>query len=179
MSRDVLTALAPAMLALCAAAVPLAANAEQQPRVINSGPVNHCQAALPVFDGKIRKRPLAVVNEGDGNAFVTCSLTTVGPRPISTSNFIEYYVSYNGPLEQADITCTLVGGVQDGTGNSTPEFDTRTGTFTRGAPPDAFTYIPEQFNNDIMPAVVSFQCNLPPGGAIHDMYVILDEDIGD
>jgi hypothetical protein len=48
----------------------------------------------------------------------------------------------------------------------------------RGADPDSFTYIPEQFNNNVVPAVISFQCNLPPGGAIHDMYVILDEDVG-
>lgn len=168
------TAVASALCLLCVGT----ARADEQPRIINSGPVNHCQAALPVFDGKIRKRPLAVVNEGDGNAFVTCSLSTIGPNGFSTSNFVEYYVSYNGPLEQADITCTLVGGVQGGAGLNAPQFDTRTGTFTRGGEPDSFTYIPEQFDNDTMPAVVSFQCNLPPGGAIHDMYVQFDEDIG-
>lgn len=173
------TAVASTLLALCAGAASFAANADEQPRQINSGPVNHCQAALPVFDGKIRKRPLAVVNEGDGNAFVTCSLSTIGPRFLSTSTFFEFYVSYNGPEESADITCTVVGGVQGGTGNATPQFDTRTGTFERGAVPDSFTYIPGQFNNDIMPDVISFQCNLPPGGAIHDMYLRLNEEIGE
>ena len=41
-----------------------------------AGASGNCQAALPVFDGLVRKRPLAVVNEGDGEAFVTCALLT-------------------------------------------------------------------------------------------------------
>jgi hypothetical protein len=173
------TTVASTLLALCAGAASLGVHAAESPRQINSGPVNHCQAALPVFDGKIRKRPLAVVNEGDSNAFVTCSLSTIGPRFFSTSTFFEFYVSYNGPQPSADITCTVVGGVEGGTGNAAPEFDTRTGTFERGAVPDSFTYIPEQFNGDRLPDVISFQCNLPPGGAIHDMYLRVNEDIGD
>ena len=32
-----------------------------------------CQPALPAFDGNIRKRPLAMMNEGTSNAFVTCA----------------------------------------------------------------------------------------------------------
>lgn len=171
------TALTSTLLALCAGATSLGVHAELQPRFISSGPVDRCQAALPVFDGKIRKRPLAVVNEGTSNAFVTCSFTTVGLPFVSPTTFIEYYVSYDGPLPEADITCTLVAGVEDGA--STPEFDTRTGTFESGATPDSFTYIPEQFAGDRIPGVVSFQCNLPPGGAIHDMYVRVDEEIGE
>ncbi|HST45355.1 MAG TPA: hypothetical protein VLK29_09045, partial [Luteimonas sp.] len=33
-----------------------------------------CQAALPAYDGLIRKRPVAIRNEGDAAAFVSCSL---------------------------------------------------------------------------------------------------------
>lgn len=41
-----------------------------------TGPVGNCQAALPAFEGQTRKRPLALVNESDSVAFVTCAYTT-------------------------------------------------------------------------------------------------------
>ena len=37
-----------------------------------------CQGALPAFEGQIRKRPLAVQNEGSADAFVTCALLNLG-----------------------------------------------------------------------------------------------------
>lgn len=45
-------------------------------RTNGTGPVGNCQAALPAFEGQTRKRPLAVVNESTGTAFVTCAFTT-------------------------------------------------------------------------------------------------------
>lgn len=39
-------------------------------------PVNNCQGALPSYEGRIRKRPLALANEGDSAAFVTCALSS-------------------------------------------------------------------------------------------------------
>lgn len=39
-------------------------------------PVNNCQGALPSYEGKIRKRPLALANEGDSAAFITCALSS-------------------------------------------------------------------------------------------------------
>jgi hypothetical protein len=40
-----------------------------------TGPVGNCQAAMPVYEGQIRKRPLAIANESDKPAFVTCALS--------------------------------------------------------------------------------------------------------
>lgn len=37
-----------------------------------------CQGALPAFETRIRKRPLAVQNEGTAAAFVTCALNNTG-----------------------------------------------------------------------------------------------------
>ncbi|MEN1929148.1 hypothetical protein WCE34_04010 [Luteimonas sp. MJ204] len=34
-----------------------------------------CRPALPAYDGRIRVRPLGLVNESSGTAFVTCALT--------------------------------------------------------------------------------------------------------
>lgn len=41
-----------------------------------TGPVGNCQAALPAYEGQTRKRPLAVINESDSTAYVTCAFTT-------------------------------------------------------------------------------------------------------
>jgi hypothetical protein len=41
-----------------------------------TGPVGNCQAALPAYEGQTRKRPLAVVNESNSTAFVTCAFTS-------------------------------------------------------------------------------------------------------
>ena len=42
-----------------------------------------CQAALPAYEGLIRKRPMAIQNEGVSTAFVTCAPVTL--QGVSTS----------------------------------------------------------------------------------------------
>lgn len=75
-------ALAIAAVACAAAVAPLPASALR----IAAHATAACQSALPVFDTQIRKRPLAVQNEGDSNAFVTCSM--VNPAASSGINRI-------------------------------------------------------------------------------------------
>ena len=67
-----------------------------------------CQGALPAFETAIRKRPLAVQNEGDAPAFVTCALTNPG-----TSNGVtriqsgQVYVQNLGSVTRS-VSCTAV-----------------------------------------------------------------------
>lgn len=65
----VATAASVALLACAGSAAAVVQN-----RVLESTAVGLCQGALPAFETQIRKRPLAVQNEGAANAFVTCSL---------------------------------------------------------------------------------------------------------
>lgn len=51
------------------------AQAVEQVRATYTNPTGICQAALPNFEGAIRKRPLAVQNEGTTDSFITCSFT--------------------------------------------------------------------------------------------------------
>ena len=75
-------------------------------------PAMACQAALPVFDGQIRKRPLAIQNEGTSNAFITCALrgrfggtsATTGTSAFVTVGLI------NNTGSSRTATCTLVDG---------------------------------------------------------------------
>lgn len=68
-----------------------------------------CQAALPAYEGQIRKRPLAVQNEGTTNAFVSCA----------PAQFLELYdpdfgvrvLLVNNNAAPATIQCTGVAGV--------------------------------------------------------------------
>lgn len=71
-----------------------------------------CQAALPVYDGNIRKRPLAIVNEGAGGAFVTCAFSQAGGR---VTEGLRLHVVNNGTTFKA-VSCTLVDGPQDNPG---------------------------------------------------------------
>jgi len=41
-----------------------------------SGPAGNCQPSIPSGNTAVRKRPLAVINEGTGSEFVTCAFTT-------------------------------------------------------------------------------------------------------
>lgn len=65
-----------------------------------------CQAALPNFDGQIRKRPTAISNEGTGIAFVSCSL--VGDNSRSTTD-LDVRLKNNGTTAQV-ANCVLVSG---------------------------------------------------------------------
>jgi hypothetical protein len=41
-----------------------------------TGAVGNCQAAMPAYEGNVRKRPLSLVNESEATSYVTCALTT-------------------------------------------------------------------------------------------------------
>lgn len=85
----------------------------QSTNLFNAGAT--CLPALPRYDGNVRKRPLAVVNEGTAASFVTCNFTVN-----------EYAADNYGGVERFDITaknqssapqtvaCTAVIGVDDG-----------------------------------------------------------------
>lgn len=158
-----------ATLALCAAS-----GANAAPAAISSGPANYCRPALPAFDGKIRTRPLAMQNEGSGNAFVTCSMGSV--REFGTgADTEEYEVTVsNNSSQQMEIICTAVAGRAGAPGTiqtSTKGFSLAPGF---GA---VLEWNNDDFSGVAIPLVVSYSCLLPPGGAINDMYVLYDDGV--
>lgn len=72
-----------------------------------SGPVGNCQPALPAYEALIRKRPLAIENEGSQHAYVTCALQTeeVSLNVQSFSTRLS-----NRSDAQVTVTCTAVIG---------------------------------------------------------------------
>jgi hypothetical protein len=70
-----------------------------------------CQAALPFYDGFIRKRLMYVSNEGNATAVATCSLmgTSMGANgPVSITS--AYVNLINLGAAPVNVTCTLSDG---------------------------------------------------------------------
>lgn len=112
-----------------------------------------CQAALPVFDGNIRKRPTAVANQGTTNAFVSCSMVTSAEATtgISTMNL----VLYNRNATAIDVTCSLVHSFQSG-GLIVPK------TLTIPANARGFLiWTPADVGGGTSLKYANFSCNLP------------------
>ncbi len=120
-------------------------------------PAENCQPALPAYDGSIRKRPLAVQNEGGAIAFVTCGMKgAFAARPINRMVTITLVNTTPTPVAA---TCTLVDGRD--LALSTPVFIPLTRTLSPAMPS---TYFWSPANNGganfIYPAL---SCGLPPG----------------
>ena len=75
--------------------------------VEGSNAVGYCQGALPSFDTEIRKRPLAVRNEGIAHAFVSCSVAYNAAGGNTTVSVI--MVNRNAVVTAVD--CTFVDGL--------------------------------------------------------------------
>lgn len=158
-----------AALALCTAAT---TDVLASPAVISSGPANYCKPALPAFDGQVRTRPLAVQNEGNSTAFVTCSMGSVREFG-SGADTEEYEVTVsNNSAQQMEIICTAVAGRAGAPGT----IDTSTkGVSLAPGFGALLQWSNADFDGVAIPLVVSYSCALPPGGAINDMYVLYDD----
>jgi hypothetical protein len=135
-----------------------------------------CQAALPVFEGRIRKSPLAIQNAGTERAFLTCSFVTDNniSGSIGTKVFGVYVI--NNGVGTATIHCTGVIGqaVAD-----SPRYITKNVSIAPGA--TRFLQWDERDNGGVyFPASepVSVSCNLPAGTGISLTYVDYDVNIG-
>lgn len=139
-------------------------------RVDTGNAVSACQGALPAYEGALRKRPLALANEGASTAFVTCALRTGG-----RVTAVYLYARAAGPA--TTLQCTAVAGHQ---GNHTFS-STRTiplpgndGQGSTSWQAGAFGWPGPEFNSSI----VSISCALPPGAAINDIVQHFREDVG-
>lgn len=87
--------------------------AGQSTNLFNAGAT--CLPALPRFDEAVRKRPLALANEGSAASFVTCNYT-VDERALRSKGGVERFdiIAKNQGSRAEMVTCTAVVGVDDG-----------------------------------------------------------------
>jgi hypothetical protein len=116
-----------------------------------------CQGALPAHEGSLRKRPLAVQNDGSIDAFVTCAW----PSEAAVTSIEIDARSVSG--QAAQLSCTLVSGID---GRDAIPMSTKTITLPADGTRVGLRWLPEDF-----PGGLSFfpnrnngvSCKLPPG----------------
>lgn len=129
-----------------------------------------CQAALPNYEGQIRKRPLAIQNEGDAGAFLTCSPVSLQGNAVHASGHELVLVNNTAAAQQ--VNCTGVNGPVSGAtympksavvpGNSTASMHWTEADGVGG------------LNLETM----NMSCLLPPGIGVHTVYTRQLVDIG-
>ena len=156
---------------LLAALPPTAVDAAEINTTAYANAPAYCNGALPSFEGALRKRPLAVQNEGTAPAFVTCGLATEG-----RAYFVEV-VARSTVGTALTLTCTLVNGWDGGTTNG---YSTKTVTLPADGGRDGFGWQPQDFGNvgTFAHEALSVTCNLPAGANINSLYVDFRREIG-
>jgi len=132
-----------------------------------------CQAALPVFDGNIRKRPLAIANEGNSNAFVTCDTDNVNDAASGARFHLIVLAFVNRSSQPVTVSCTLVDGVSYGLPLYFPKM---TGPIAVNAV-GTLAWFPSD-NGGSKFGVPATSCDLPPGVEIAVVGFFYDEEIG-
>jgi hypothetical protein len=143
-------------------------------RQFNQNATGVCQSALPVFDGQIRKRPLAVQNEGTASAFVSCAFMSPAAGGAGVDQIRLYADNNTG--SPVDITCTLVSGVSH---NGVPRYFPKTITMPANSGLNEFLWTAADNGgvnfNDI---ALSASCNLPVGTGLSLSEIYYTVDVG-
>jgi hypothetical protein len=148
------------------------AHAALEVNEVGANATSLCQGALPSFEGSLRKRPLALQNEGVSNAFVTCSFST--QYDVSDTRQIGYFgVFFNNRTNAAaNVTCTGVAGYN---ANTTNTFLSKTVSVPANG--DASIFFAPADNGGVgFYPLVNVSCNLLPGIGIADTYVGFNVD---
>jgi len=158
-------------------AAPGDASAALASRILNQNPAGVCQAALPVYDGQIRKRPKAIQNEGSSPAFVTCSWTAqgqLGENPGNPTAFAMFFSVNDGQPDH--VTCIAVLGMQ---GQTIPTYTRGTDLHSAGGVRQLVWY-PEDFggSGEFRSALINVSCLLNPGVGINASQLSFKEEIG-
>jgi len=144
-------------------------------RILSANPVSYCQAPLSAFDGQIRKRPLAMQNEGTSNAFVTCAFTRQVSDPRNFIFLVQMFASNAGTSPQ-DLACTLVTGTGEAI---SPDniFIPKTVTIMPGVSRALLQWDQGDLAAITTVTEYSLSCNLPPSTALNDSHIYFFEPV--
>lgn len=134
-----------------------------------SGP---CQAALPAFEGLIRKRPAALQNEGDNVAFITCSPDTLQNLP---SEGDRYGMLFRN-LTAAPVTVNCTAVFADGAGNAAWSLVKSVAIAANATNQVWWSGVDNVPENNLM--TFNTSCALPPGVGITTLLRIQSLDVG-
>lgn len=156
--------------ALAATSPSSAATVERAPSATG---VAHCQAALPAYEGQIRKRPLAIQNEGTASAFITCALPTEGTAFGGTKRVFIYLVSAASTPQT--VSCTLVNGL-----TNSPQYVAKSILVPVNPSGNGtlLDFLPADNGGSNFGRWVQVSCDIPPGVGIGHIGKFFDEEIG-
>ena len=133
-----------------------------------SQPAARCQGALPAFETAIRKRPLAIQNEGTATSFITCAFEFDTGNAIDNSALLVDTYFTNNNTVATSLTCTAVTGWQGGDN----EYVSLTEEIAPGEQSlDMVWYAADFVGGGLATGLVSISCNLAPGVGVNDSYV--------
>ncbi len=135
-----------------------------------------CQPALPTFDGLIRKRPLAVQNEGSSAAFVTCSFVSDSGfgGNAGTEGFSLWFT--NNSSATVTVSCTGVVGSKTSAGST---FFVKTLSLGAGFTDTIRWTATDNGGANFDPgSPLNTSCQLQPGVGINDTYVWYKVNVG-
>lgn len=129
-----------------------------------------CNGALPAYEGALRKRPLAVSNEGTTSAFVSCS--TPGDELGLPNDAVGLYFTNNGSTA-ATVNCTFVDGVKFyGVAYRPKSVELAAGQY---AP---IIWLPSEYTLTTFSRWANFNCTLPAGVEINEVITRNEENVG-
>jgi len=162
------------LLALLALLVSTAmAPAEAIGRSTFQNAVGACNGALPGFEGSLRKRPLAIANEGTSNAIVSCTLAI--DQTQSEGNAIVGVVLINRSAQLVAVSCTFVdGSAPEVPGAILPTYYIENIALSAGQGSSLFWEAADHGLTEFS-VLGSASCSLPPGVEIAAMLNVYDD----
>ncbi len=149
------------------------AHAVQQANFENA--VGACNGALPGFEGALRKRPLAIANEGTSNAVVSCTLPINQFR--TTGNTVVGIALINRSSAVAAVSCTFVdGSAPEVIGAITPTYYTKNIALAAGEG-NTLQWNPVDYGLTKFSVLASTSCSLPPGAEIAAIVTLYDDGL--
>lgn len=137
--------------------------------------VGACNGALPGFEGALRKRPLAIANEGTSNAIVSCTLAI--DQSASEGNLTVGIGLINRSAQLVPVSCTFVDGTApEVVGAIPPTYYTRNIALSAGQG-GSIVWQAAEFGLAAFSFVASASCSLPPGVEIAAMVTVYDDGV--
>lgn len=163
-----------ALVSASIAALPVPALAALESHWLQANGSGVCQAALPSYEGQIRKRPLAIQNEGTAPAFVTCSPASLQFVAMASLGHGIYLA--NASASEVTVNCTAVMGAS----TWSSEYAPKSVTLSAGSGQMLYwTAADFPTNGPSNRTTFNTSCQLAPGVGIRTIYVNQDFDIGD
>lgn len=138
-------------------------------------PAANCQGNLPNSEGNLRKRPLAIANEGTSTAFVTCGFQDINNGGTGTVSVTTWFI--NRSPAPVTVNCTLVNGIW-GAPYFSVGFFPKSVTIAPAAPPTIIQWTAAADNAGSNFVAPSLSCALPAQTDLSLINHVFPEEIG-